>query len=1676
MRWKLLAAFLLAMVVMVPAALADEWWGTSGGDFRTASQDNNYIIHPPVDQLPQSAPNGSDDDGARLSFVINNSTSSAGTTVAYMPNQYFVSSTTPFLKFEMRGGYWNAGNNNRDRYDKLSANPGWIIDDFIKKRGKLSPIYYEVYQLQKGSPTDGKGAPYGRLLGIINPRDPNNFPTTDNGPNTNTYCKYVTNNSVTGPCWRTFEVNAPGGPAGPVTNRINLASNLQDSCYNRNNVWNVNIRDKCTQPVYFSLTDPSPDPNAKTIAKGPPDLESDLRNVLALKDTSDTTDESKPKPKQTAGELLKKYGSGVKDFFLGGTAQAFHVNNATRAITVYVNPRELSPGQVTVQISGGNCTENVKTVGGDGSVTFGGCPSAGHSYDVWVHQSRFDRGPNGGDGQPSFVCTIGDGAKLQTNVGGVVGFDYNCTRRITVWANPRGWSGGAVTVQLFGGACNDNQKVVNGEGYALFAGCPYAGHAYTAAVHESHFEKEGGAVECDIPQGNKTQGVGGDNNVNFYYNCFRNTPIATDSGMMSSGVFQQVDPGMRFSSAEYPNMNGNYVFLIKAVNYQDIGNGYVTNYGGIERKGEVFGGCLQPIEGNTVVCPQDLLTAANNRGVRGNLVQDGYFVRTPRDVAGGKSYIASTPNRLSFGVSYGPVGGQEAEPGEDHEYEEMAGRAYSGLRFQAGGSACRNDNWAHYTPDLNGGGTYSPNTVFKTGNADWDAGTWVWNGQAEGYANEFKGFEGSPPGNDVGIAAQTARLGRMSESNVLDTSGYGDSGEIRHVNYFSISGTWKGFPGWAIFMDNPPGDFPYNPTWRQDETFTGRFNVFNWNDGNLLYQGGAPFTWGFWPTCRQPGVELQTPKDGYTYDGQNSDNSVDINGDGRKDYVDGFLNFKFSYTLPETRGQVRYRVEFTGPDNVANKNTERSADNVASGVRTGEVPIQVGDLRPDTSYSWRVCVTANNWINQNCSGNWSFKVNQGPTATIVSGNAVVPNTNTQYSGTGRPNQGVYYKCSQLGSRLTDPEAAPTEVRPYYRVSWTENGQVNTVDTYTRQGTSDNNTWSNWRSGNHGYKAEGSAFTSDEVSPRLWRSGSQLRSLTAQERAMSMTEFLQNRVPDGVDINWEARGEDRFGAADLSPTLGDLLPLYNNSNPFTAGGNNAGLGFDQQAQLVNRRFGLPTPERFHKNTAPNFNTASTKRFKDLAGNVITTATDGQTVQVETRMVNGGETPTKFYELRDYLGALRDFEQPTNITLRRGNGTTITLPAEEVLSKVVPNRQNGNDTMLPEEVDPKSADYVRGSWRIDLGSNQDGPLADPAMGGAGNVLNPGDVITLTYQVRANRNQQLLVNETNNDFNRKLFPTDTHFWAYYQENYCNDADRKGVAIEKLPGTVAAPWLRGQRGSIASNGGIFGYDSLSGQSNATFLVQANGALSHFTGGAGVIPNYSSNQAICTSESGLPNTGERPGGVDWRRTMITNIGKLMDGSHHSTSETASTFNASSGQVTLNPSNGSNVWVAGSPENRTGLTITRPEAFRGVGTLVVYGDLTIGPGANMSYQADTNGVNSLGVIVIGNLNIDPSVTNVVGSFFVLDSDPTLDDEGCPVNIDATKTARGRVSTGSSANRLNIQGLVVAGAYDLLRYYINPSDSEADPAENIYYDGRVLASTPPGFGTFRNTASWQEIAP
>jgi len=132
----------------------------------------------------------------------------------------------------------------------------------------------------------------------------------------------------------------------------------------------------------------------------------------------------------------------------------------------------------------------------------------------------------------------------------------------------------------------------------------------------------------------------------------------------------------------------------------------------------------------------------------------------------------------------------------------------------------------------------------------------------------------------------------------------------------------------------------------------------------------------------------------------------------------------------------------------------------------------------------------------------------------------------------------------------------------------------------------------------------------------------------------------------------------------------------------------------------------------------------------------------------------------------------------------------------------------------------------------------------------------------------------------------------------------------------------------------------------------------------------------------------------------------------------------------------------------------------GAGTVVVNGNLHINKDFYYEEAVVTGQIKnlaSLSWIVLGDVIIDPSVSNVVGSFVIL----------------GQNGENGSLLTGNDLNspkQLLISGLVMASHFDFQRQY----RSNNEPAERIVYDGRVLVSPPPGFSDFNKALPvWQE---
>ncbi|MFA5185676.1 MAG: hypothetical protein WC551_04260 [Patescibacteria group bacterium] len=248
----------------------------------------------------------------------------------------------------------------------------------------------------------------------------------------------------------------------------------------------------------------------------------------------------------------------------------------------------------------------------------------------------------------------------------------------------------------------------------------------------------------------------------------------------------------------------------------------------------------------------------------------------------------------------------------------------------------------------------------------------------------------------------------------------------------------------------------------------------------------------------------------------------------------------------------------------------------------------------------------------------------------------------------------------------------------------------------------------------------------------------------------------------------------------------------------------------------------------------------------------------------------------------------------------------------------------------------------------------------------------------------------------------------------------------------TCTPAWLSAKFGNVYSQQGITG--TATKPSTATYCLTANGAITGFTSGSGCSEATAGNISLPKTGTGYKGT---LGSLDIPGILAGRYGKVKE-------LVAGDITASVDQLM----NGQVFHVLGNATLNSRIFQNGASATaRGNGLLIVEGNLTIG--GNLDYAA-TAGVTSLrnlasfGVIVkkngvgTGNLSISPTVTKIVGAYFVEDT----------INTG---------TTGAVDVPLDIFGLMAAYRINLERNYRNA----AQAAETVTFDGRAVYNPPPG---------------
>lgn len=275
--------------------------------------------------------------------------------------------------------------------------------------------------------------------------------------------------------------------------------------------------------------------------------------------------------------------------------------------------------------------------------------------------------------------------------------------------------------------------------------------------------------------------------------------------------------------------------------------------------------------------------------------------------------------------------------------------------------------------------------------------------------------------------------------------------------------------------------------------------------------------------------------------------------------------------------------------------------------------------------------------------------------------------------------------------------------------------------------------------------------------------------------------------------------------------------------------------------------------------------------------------------------------------------------------------------------------------------------------------------------------------------------------------------------------------INFSPTPGGIglASPWLETLYGEIYSREGVNSPNSfveLIGKHNATYCILTNGIIVNFR-----------------SEEPEPEGCEKPNFeiLDFPQTanLYTSIlGKIdLDGILAGKYGTVQNIMSADGIPDL---------LGGKVYFKDGdLTIDAEKNFinganslNGAGLIVVRGDLNIN--ASMLYQGGGVGnlknLASVGWLVLGDININPAVENLAGAFY----------------------AEGEVKTGTTNDRrtdvpLTVRGLILAKKFTFERLW----QSAERGSEQVIYDGRAIANTPPGMADLvRALPVWRETAP
>ncbi|MFA6474921.1 MAG: hypothetical protein WCV88_01820 [Patescibacteria group bacterium] len=261
---------------------------------------------------------------------------------------------------------------------------------------------------------------------------------------------------------------------------------------------------------------------------------------------------------------------------------------------------------------------------------------------------------------------------------------------------------------------------------------------------------------------------------------------------------------------------------------------------------------------------------------------------------------------------------------------------------------------------------------------------------------------------------------------------------------------------------------------------------------------------------------------------------------------------------------------------------------------------------------------------------------------------------------------------------------------------------------------------------------------------------------------------------------------------------------------------------------------------------------------------------------------------------------------------------------------------------------------------------------------------------------------------------------------------------------------WLRTMQGDVYSLQGFNATTAApSGEYNATYQILANGSITNFSNQ----PGYTkSEETDLTDLGGVPTNNTR--GVYRGDLGSLHVNELIK---QAQDEGTAALPGDCTETIItggtNPLGGAVYYCSGNLTINSNLTFYNGTGTAdGSATFVVGGNLILNDNLNYYNNAiDTSIANlaSVAFVVQGGVTVNPLVTHLVGAYIVL-GDTASD-----------------FSTGDSTLPLRLDGLVMARSFALQRKALG-STSSPQPSEDIHYDGRVVANTPPGLSDLTAT--------